>query len=103
MYCASKAAVDFLTKGMRIDLLPAPHPGGGGEPRPGRYGILGEVRFKGDTARAEAVYQGFEPLHATDIADLIQFMVTRPPHVNLAEVLILPTAQGAATAVHKVK
>lgn len=100
VYCASKFAVGALSQGMRIDL--------------NKEGIkvsqispglvqteFSEVRFKGDTERAAAVYQGFQPLVAEDIADLILFMVTRPPHVNLADVVILPTAQAAATIVSK--
>ena len=59
------------------------------------------VRFKGDSSRAESVYQGYEPLTAHDIADLIRFIVTRPAHVNIADTLILPTAQVASTMVHK--
>jgi NADP-dependent 3-hydroxy acid dehydrogenase YdfG len=55
-----------------------------------------EVRFKGDTERAANVYKGFEPLHA-DIADIIHFVVSRPYHVNIADLIVLPTAQAAAT------
>ncbi|UOR07263.1 SDR family NAD(P)-dependent oxidoreductase [Hymenobacter aerilatus] len=100
VYCASKAAVDSLTKGMRLDLLPQ-----GirvAEVNPGAVETeFSQVRFKGDQERADKVYQGFEPLRAEDVADVIRFMVTRPPHVNVAEVLLLPTAQGAATAIQK--
>ena len=100
VYCASKAAVDSLTKGMRLDLLP--HGIRVAEVNPGAVDTeFSQVRFKGDTARAAAVYQGFEPLRAEDIADVIQFMVTRPAHVNLAEVLILPAAQASATTIRK--
>jgi len=80
VYCATKAAVDQLTKGMRMDLLPfgirvssiAP---GAAETE------FSLVRFKGDEDQASAVYQGFTPLDAKDIADAVQFIVTRPPHV----------------------
>ncbi|UYZ60448.1 SDR family NAD(P)-dependent oxidoreductase [Hymenobacter latericus] len=100
VYCASKAAVASLSKGMRIDLVAL-----GirvAEVNPGAVETeFSEVRFKGDKARAASVYQGFEPLRAEDVADLIQFMVTRPPHVNIAEVLILPSAQAAATVINK--
>ena len=100
VYCASKHAVDALTQGMRIDMNPfgikvmAIHPG------------LVEtefslVRFKGDEKRSESVYQGFEPLLAQDIADIVEFAVTRPPHVVIADVLVLPTAQASATLVKK--
>lgn len=100
VYCASKHAVDALTKGMRLDLNPhgirviGVHPG------------LVEtefslVRFKGDAERSKSVYKGYEPLTAEDIADTIAFAVSRPPHVVLADIVILPTAQAAATLVKK--
>lgn len=100
VYCGSKAAVDAITKGMRMDLNPfgirvvAIHPG------------LVEtefsmVRFKGDESRSEKVYQGFEPLVAQDIAEIIEFVVNRPPHVVLADIVVLPTAQASATIVKK--
>lgn len=100
VYCASKHAVDALTKGMRMDLNPhgirviGVHPG------------LVEtefslVRFKGDAERSKSVYKGYEPLTAVDIADTIAFAVSRPPHVVLADIVILPTAQAAATLVKK--
>lgn len=100
VYCGSKHAVDAITKGMRLDLNPfgikviGIHPG------------LVEtefslVRFKGDKKRAETVYQGYEPLLAQDIADIVEFVVNRPPHVVLADIVVLPTAQAAATLVKK--
>ncbi|MBD2767783.1 SDR family NAD(P)-dependent oxidoreductase [Hymenobacter sp. BT664] len=96
VYCASKAAVGMLTKTMRLDLLPT-----GvrvAEVNPGAVATeFSQVRFKGDTARAAKVYEGFEPLRPEDIADIIVFMVTRPPHVTIAEVLA--GAQGAATTI----
>ncbi|GGK65757.1 SDR family NAD(P)-dependent oxidoreductase [Rufibacter glacialis] len=100
VYCASKFAVDALSKAMRIDLI---HEGlKVSEVNPGAVETeFSEVRFKGDTQRAATVYQGFEALQAEDIADLISFMVTRPKHVNLAEVLILPAAQASATIINK--
>lgn len=96
VYCASKQAVDALNQAMRIDLNPygirvgAIHPGA-------VETEFSEVRFKGDTNRAASVYNGFEPLHAEDIADIIHFVVTRPYHVNIGDLLVLPTAQAAAT------
>ncbi len=100
VYCGSKHAVDAITSGMRMDLNPfgikviGIHPG------------LVEtefslVRFKGDESRAESVYKGFTPLYAQDIADIVEFVVNRPPHVVLADIVVLPTAQGAATLVKK--
>jgi NADP-dependent 3-hydroxy acid dehydrogenase YdfG len=100
VYCASKAAVAALTKGMRLDLLP--HHIRVAEVNPGAVETeFSKVRFKGDMARATAVYQGYEPLRAEDIAEVIQFMVTRPAHVNIAEVLILPAAQASATTMRR--
>ncbi|WP_375435846.1 SDR family NAD(P)-dependent oxidoreductase [uncultured Hymenobacter sp.] len=100
VYCASKAAVAALSKGMRLDLLP--HHIRVAEVNPGAVETeFSQVRFKGDNDRAASVYQGFEPLQAEDIADVIQFMATRPARVNIAEVLILPAAQGAATVIRK--
>ncbi|SFP80742.1 SDR family NAD(P)-dependent oxidoreductase [Hymenobacter arizonensis] len=98
VYCASKAAVAMLTKTMRLDLLPT-----GvrvAEINPGAVETeFSRVRFKGDEARAAKVYEGFQPLLPEDIAEIIVFMVTRPPHVTIAEVLVLAGAQGAATTI----
>jgi NADP-dependent 3-hydroxy acid dehydrogenase YdfG len=100
VYCATKHAVDALNKAMRIDLLPygikvtAIHPG----MVETEFSI---VRFKGDQARAKKVYDGFEPLHAQDIAEAIWFAVSRPAHVNINEMLIMPTAQATATTLKR--
>ncbi|MBT9394697.1 SDR family NAD(P)-dependent oxidoreductase [Hymenobacter sp. NST-14] len=100
VYCASKAAVAALTQGMRLDLLP--HHIRVAEVNPGAVETeFSEVRFKGDTERAASVYKGFDPLKAQDVAEVIAFMVTRPAHVNIAEVLILPAAQASATTIRK--
>ncbi|MFD2248156.1 SDR family NAD(P)-dependent oxidoreductase [Pontibacter ruber] len=100
VYCASKFAVDAISKAMRIDLIQEGIKVS--EVNPGLVETeFSEVRFKGDTERAATVYQGYEPLRAEDIADLIAFIVSRPAHVNLAEVLVLPAAQASATIVHK--
>ncbi|WP_347158317.1 SDR family NAD(P)-dependent oxidoreductase [Pontibacter chitinilyticus] len=100
VYSASKFAVDALSKSMRLDLVQE-----GirvSEVNPGLVETeFSEVRFKGDKERAESVYKGFDALQAQDIAELISFIVTRPAHVNLAEVLVLPTAQASATVLHK--
>ncbi|MGI4835596.1 MAG: SDR family NAD(P)-dependent oxidoreductase [Janthinobacterium lividum] len=100
VYCASKAAVAMLTRTMRLDLLPR-----GirvAEVAPGMVETeFSEVRFKGDGTKAANVYKGVQPLTAADIADLIQFMVTRPPHVQIAEVIIFPAAQAAAATVRR--
>jgi len=100
VYCATKAAVDQLTKGMRMDLLPfgirvssiAP---GAAETE------FSLVRFKGDEDQASAVYQGFTPLDAKDIADAVQFIVTRQPHVSIHDLVIMPSAQASATLFRK--
>ena len=100
VYCASKHAVDAINNGMRLDLM-----GTGVKVSQVCPGLVETefslVRFKGDSGRADTVYQGYDPLTAQDIADLIQFIVTRPAHVNIADTLILPTAQVASTMVHK--
>jgi NADP-dependent 3-hydroxy acid dehydrogenase YdfG len=93
VYCATKHAVDSLNKAMRIDLLPykikvtAIHPGA-------VETEFSEVRFHGDKERAKKVYEGFEPLHAQDIAETIWFVASRPPHVNINDMLVMPTAQA---------
>jgi len=100
VYCATKHAVDALSKSMRVDLLPhgikvtAIHPGAVET----EFSI---VRFKGDEARAKTVYDGFDPLHASDIADAIWFAVSRPAHVNINDMLIMPTAQASGTIIKK--
>jgi 3-hydroxy acid dehydrogenase / malonic semialdehyde reductase len=93
VYCATKHAVQAITKGMRLDFL--------------KYGIkvtsvcpgavdteFSLVRFKGDKQRADNVYQGFTPLYAEDIAETILFVVTRPKHVNIDDILVMPLDQA---------
>ena len=93
VYCATKHAVDALTKSMRIDLLPhgikvsAVNPGAAET----EFSL---VRFKGNKQRAEQVYQGFQPLKADDIADIIYFVVTRPSHVVINDIVVTPLAQA---------
>jgi NADP-dependent 3-hydroxy acid dehydrogenase YdfG len=100
VYCATKHAVDALNQAMRIDLNPF-----GirvGAINPGAVDTeFSEVRFKGDEERAANVYKGFEPLRAADIADIIHFVVSRPYHVNITDLLVLPTAQASATIINK--
>ncbi len=99
-YCASKFAVDALSKTMLMDL--------------NRHGIkvtainpglveteFSLVRFKGDADRAAKVYEGIQPLTGTDIADIIWFAVSRPAHVNISDLMVLPTAQASATLVNR--
>ncbi len=100
VYCASKHAVDALNKGMRLEL--------------NEYNIrvisinpglvnteFSTIRFKGDQTKADNVYKGMTPLYAEDIADIILFSITRPAHVNLGEILVLPTDQASSTVVKR--
>ncbi|MEP2278481.1 SDR family NAD(P)-dependent oxidoreductase [Maribacter sp.] len=100
VYCASKHAVDAINQGMRIDLN-----GTGvrvGAVNPGLVETeFSNVRFKGDEDRADKVYKGFQPLKPEDIADIIHFVVTRPYHVNIADLVVMPTAQASSTIVDK--
>lgn len=100
VYCATKHAVDALNQGMRMDLnqfgirVGAIHPGM-------TETEFSEVRFKGDTERAEKVYQGFDALQANDIAEIIHFVISRPYHVNIADLVVMPTAQASSTIVKR--
>lgn len=100
VYCGTKHAVEAITKALRMELNP--------------YGIkvstvspglteteFSLVRFKGDSERARQVYAGFQPLTAQDIAEGIAFMADRPAHVNIADLVIMPTAQAGAGLVKK--
>ncbi len=100
VYCATKHAVDALTKGIRIDTV--------------KYGIkvtqiapgaveteFSVVRFKGDQQKADQVYKGFEPLHPENIAEVVYFTTTLPNNVNINDLVIMPTAQASATILHK--
>lgn len=100
VYCASKHAVDAISKGMLQDLNPygikvtAIHPG------------LVEtefslVRFKGDADRAKKVYEGMKPLGPEDVAEVIVYAMKQPAHVNISDLVILPTAQAGATIVNR--
>jgi 3-hydroxy acid dehydrogenase/malonic semialdehyde reductase len=100
VYNASKYAVHALTQGMRMDLNP--HGIRVCEIKPGLVETeFSLVRFKGDEDMAQKVYQGFEPLIAADIADAIKYVITRPAHMTVADMLILPTAQASAAIVNK--
>ncbi|MDO5979144.1 SDR family NAD(P)-dependent oxidoreductase [Flavivirga spongiicola] len=99
VYCASKHAVLAITEGMRIDLNPFGIKVGAVNP-----GFVetefSQVRFKGDKI-AGSVYNGFKALQAKDIAEIIYFVISRPPHVNIADLLVFPTAQANSTIVKK--
>ncbi|MEM9077712.1 MAG: SDR family NAD(P)-dependent oxidoreductase [Bacteroidota bacterium] len=100
VYCASKHAVDAINQGMRIDLNA--HGIRVGAINPGLVETeFSQVRFKGDDFRAEKVYQGYQPLLPEDIAELIHFTITRPKHVNIADLVVMPTAQASSTIVKK--
>jgi NADP-dependent 3-hydroxy acid dehydrogenase YdfG len=100
VYCASKFAVDALTRGMRMDL--------------NAFGIkvtsinpglvdteFSNVRFKGDDVKAANVYKGITPLRGEDIADIILYVLNSPPHVVLADITVFPTAQGSSTMINR--
>jgi 3-hydroxy acid dehydrogenase / malonic semialdehyde reductase len=100
VYCASKHAVDALTKGMRMDLVDTPIRVCTVDP-----GLVetefSEVRFHGDKERAKKTYQNMTPLTPDDIANAVLFAASRPPHVQIAELIIMPTAQASTTLVHR--
>ena len=100
VYCASKHAVDAINNGMRLDL--------------NKYGIkvsqinpglveteFSMVRFKGDEERSSKVYADIEPLTGQDIAEIIEFMISRPNHVNLSDIIVLPNDQASSTMVNR--
>lgn len=102
VYCATKSAVQALTEGMRIDLI--------------HYGIkvsqvapgaveteFSLVRLKGDANAAKKVYEGYQPLKAEDIAGVVTYIADLPPHMNINDVLVMPTAQANAYIYHKTK
>lgn len=98
VYCATKHAVDALTKAMRIDLLSKGIKVTSIDP-----GMVetefSEVRFHGDKDRAKTVYQGLIPLSGKDIAEIVTFVLSRPKHVNINDLLVMPTAQANGTLV----
>ncbi len=100
VYCATKHAVDALTKGMRLDLVETPVRVSTVDP-----GLVetefSDVRFRGDTERAKTVYQGYQPLKGDDVAEAVVWIAGRPAHVTIADIMILPTAQASATVLYK--
>ncbi len=100
VYCATKYAVNVLSNGLRLDLF-------GTKVRvstvdPGAVETnFSAVRFKGDTKRAAAVYEGMDALTPNDVADAVLYCATRPPHINISEVIIMPTDQASATMVSR--
>jgi 3-hydroxy acid dehydrogenase / malonic semialdehyde reductase len=100
VYCATKFAVAAITRGLRLDLVGTPVRVTSIDPGmvETEFSI---VRFHGDRERAGKVYDGVQPLTPVDIADAIFYAATRPPHVNVDEVLLMTTAQASATMVHR--
>jgi NADP-dependent 3-hydroxy acid dehydrogenase YdfG len=100
VYCATKHAVNAITKGLRIDLVDTPIRVSAVDPGmvETEFSI---VRYHGDKDSADAVYKGMNPLHAEDIAEAVLFVVSRPVHVQIAEMLILPADQASAMVVHR--
>ena len=100
VYCATKHAVDALTRSLRLDLN-----GTGVRVSTVDPGLVesefGEVRYRGDRKRAAKAYEGMTPLHPDDVADAVLWAATRPSHVNAAEILLLPTDQASPTLVHR--
>jgi 3-hydroxy acid dehydrogenase/malonic semialdehyde reductase len=100
VYCASKHAVDALTRGLRHDLVDTPIRVCTVDP-----GLVETefsiVRFRGNEQRAKSVYQNITPLTPADVADAVLYCATAPPHVQIAEIIILPTNQASATLVHR--
>jgi 3-hydroxy acid dehydrogenase/malonic semialdehyde reductase len=100
VYCASKFAVDALTRGMRIDLNPFDIKVTSINP-----GLVETefslVRFKGDKERADLTYKGMTPLSGKDIADIILYVLQAPAHVQLADITVLPSAQASSTVVKR--
>lgn len=93
VYCATKHAVDALTRGMRVDLVDKGIKVS--QIAPGAVNTeFSTVRFHGDQDRADNVYKGYQPLSGEDIAECLYFMINAPEHLNVADMLILPTAQG---------
>lgn len=102
VYCASKAAVKAISEGLKLDLLGTPIRVTSIDP-----GMVetefSQVRFHGDRERAKKVYEGIKPLTAEDVADVIFFCATRPAHVNINQVILMPVDQASATLVNRQK
>jgi NADP-dependent 3-hydroxy acid dehydrogenase YdfG len=100
VYCATKHAVTALNRGLGIDTL-----GTGVRVSSVDPGMVETefslVRFRGDSARAESVYDGLEALRGDDVAEAVVFCATRPPHANVREMILMPTAQAAAVFSHR--
>ncbi|CAN5610644.1 MAG: SDR family NAD(P)-dependent oxidoreductase [Gemmatimonadetes bacterium] len=100
VYAATKHAVDAITRGLRMDLLGTPVRVSTVDP-----GLVetefSTVRFRGDEERAKRVYHGYQPLTPADVADAVLYCATRPPHVNIDQIILKPVAQASAMLVHR--
>jgi len=100
VYCGSKFAVDAITKGTRIDLVA--HNIKVTQVSPGAADTeFSLVRFKGDKKRADSVYKGFKPLLAEDVAEVVFYVTTLPPHVSIHDIVVMPTAQASSMHFNK--
>lgn len=100
VYCATKAAVKALSDGLRIDLVDTPLRVT--NVKPGMVETnFSVVRFRGDKDKADAVYNGIRPLTGEDIADVVYYAASAPEHVQIAEVLVMPTYQATGTVCHR--
>lgn len=100
VYCASKFAVDAISQGMRIDL--AKYGLKVSEIKPGAVVTeFSQVRFKGDDSRANKVYEGFTPMTPDDVAEIIAFVISRPKHVNIADLIVLAQAQASGSVIYR--
>lgn len=102
VYCATKYAVKAITDTLRKELVATPLRVSMISPGMAKT-EFSDVRFKGDTAKSEAVYDQFDPLTADDVAEATLFIASRPPHVNIADLLIFPTNQASVSMVHRKK
>lgn len=100
VYCATKYAVDAITKSLRMDLVDQNIRVSSIDPGAVETNFS-NIRFEGDTEKAKNVYKGIEPLVAEDIADIALFIASRPAHVNIADVVVLPVQQASATVFHR--
>lgn len=102
VYCATKAAVKALSDGLRIDLVDTPLRVT--NIKPGMVETnFSVVRFRGDAVKADAVYEGIRPLTGDDIADVVYYAASAPAHIQIAEVLVMPTYQATGTVCHRKK
>lgn len=100
VYCATKAAVKALSDGLRIDLVYTPVRVT--NIKPGMVETnFSVIRFRGDQDKADAVYKGIRPLTGDDIADVVYYAASAPAHVQIAEVLVMPTYQATGTVCHR--